>query len=171
MNSNAPKIVVVGASYVDMAVRCEQMPNSGHIATGTGLSYTVAGPGSNQAVQIAHCGCNSYLVSKVGGDHMGRFIKETLADYEVNCDFVFTAEAKNTGINVTIVNSEGENATCNYCGANGALTEEDIKTADKIIAQAEVCMIHGLLPENAIIEAINCTKIHNKKEENENDNT
>ena len=163
MPGRIPKVVVIGGTYVDMAIRCGQIPAPGQTVTGAALSYAPTGPGPNQAAEAALCGCDVYLVSKVGGDPFAQMVKESLAEFNVNTQFVYAAEAKNTGIVVTLVNAEGENADCVYTGANSALRPQDIDTAEQIISEADVCLIHGRLPQQAIVAAIRCAKVHGTK--------
>ncbi len=154
---------MVGATYVDMAIKCSQIPSPGQSVSGSSLSYTATGPGPNQAVQAALCGCEVHLISKVGGDAFAQMAKTSLAEFNVNTDFVFTAEAKNTGVVVTLVNAEGENAVCYYTGANSALQPKDIDFAEQLIFEADVCLIHGRLPQDAIVRAIRCAEVHGTK--------
>lgn len=163
MPERIPKVVVAGGTYVDMAIKCRQIPPPGHIVSGSALSYTTTGPGPNQAMEAAMCGCEVYLISKVGGDKFAQMAKESLVEFNVNTDFVYSAEAKNTGVIVTLVNSEGENASCIYTGANSALRSKEINAAERIISEADVCLVHGRLPHKAIVTAIRCAKLHNTK--------
>jgi ribokinase len=89
--------------------------------------------------------------------------KASLAEFGVNTDFVYTAEAKNSGVVVTLVNAVGENAVCYYTGANGALGPQDIHAAEQVISGADVCLIHGRLPQGAIVTALRCAKVHGTK--------
>lgn len=163
MTGRSPKVVVIGGTYIDMAVRCSQFPSTGQNVSGSALSYRLTGPGPNQAVEAALCGCDVHLISKIGGDPFARLVKDRLGEYEVNTDFVHTAEAMNTGVYVTMVNSEGENAGCHYPGANCALQPMDINTAEQIIAEANVCLIHGCLPQDAIVSALRCAEMYGVK--------
>jgi len=163
MPGRIPKVVVVGGTYVDMAIRCGQIPSPGQTVTGAELSYAATGPGPNQAAEAALCGCEVRLVSKVGGDPFAQMVKESLAEFDINTEFVYTAEAKNTGIIVTLVDAEGENADCIYTGANSALRSQDIDAAEQVISQADVCLIHGRLPQQAIVTAIRSAKVHGTK--------
>ncbi len=163
MQAKTPKIVVVGGAYVDMAIRCSQIPSVGQSIIGSSLSYRVTGPGPNQAVEVSLCGCNVHLISKVGGDPFGQMVKATLAEFKVNTDFVYTAEARNTGAVVTMVNTEGENTSLTYIGANAALLSQDIQAAEQIISQADICLIHGRLLQDTIVAAISCAKLHGLK--------
>ena len=163
MAGRIPKVVVVGGTYVDMVIKCAHIPSPGQSIIGSALSYTSAGPGPNQSVEAAFCGCQVYLVSKVGGDLFGQMVKNNLAELGVNTDFIFTAEAKNTGSVVTLVDGKGENASVVYTGANSALRPQDIDSAERIISEADICLIHGQLPQDAIVAALRCAKVHGIK--------
>ena len=103
-----PKVVVVGNVYIDMAMRCEQFPENSQPAPGSSFSYTPAGCGLNQAIQAALCDCDVYFVGKVGKDQFGDMVRDNLADFGVHCDFVFNAEAKNTGVSVSFVTAPAQ---------------------------------------------------------------
>ena len=163
MAATLPKIVVVGGTYIDMAIKCEHVPTPGQSVAGSTLSYTITGPGPNQAVQAALCGCEVHLISKIGGDPFTQMIRESLGGYNVNTDYVFKAEPRSTGMIVTLVNSIGDNASCMVSGANNALNQHDIESAEKVIGEADICLIHGRLPQDAIVKAIRCAELYNTK--------
>jgi len=163
MSGRSPKVVVIGGTYVDMVVRCGQIPSAGQSVVGSALSYNATGPGPNQAVQAALCGCEVHLISKVGGDPFAKMVKKNLAEFNVNTELVYTAKAKNTGVMATLVNAAGENATCFYAGANSALGPQDIDGAEEIISEADICLIHGGLPYQAIVKALRRAKVHGTK--------
>jgi len=158
-----PKVVVIAGTYVDIVIRCDHVPAPGQSLAGSGLSYTATGPGPIQSAEAALCGCQVPLISKVGGDPFAQMIKANLAEFKVNTDLVHAVKAKNTGVVTTLVNAEGENATLTYTGANSALLPQDIDAAEKIISEADVCLIHGQLPQGAVEKAIKCAKVHNVK--------
>jgi ribokinase len=160
MTERKPKVVVIGGTYVDMAIKCGQIPLPGQSVNGSALSYTATGPGPNQAVQAALCGCDVHLISKVGGDPFAHMAKANLAEFGVNTDFVYPAKAMNTGVMVTLVDAEGENAACHYTGANSSLQTSDIDAAEQAISDAAVCLIHGQLPQEAIVSALRCAGLH-----------
>lgn len=160
MSVQGPKIVVVGGTYVDMAFRCGEIPAAGQDVPGSELCYTTTGPGPNQAFQAVQCDCQVHLVSKVGGDPFGLMAKEGLAKLGINTDYIYTAEAMNTGVTITLVDALGENATCHYAGANTSLQARDIDQAEQAIAMADVCLIHGELPAEAIKTALHLADIH-----------
>ncbi|MFQ6034392.1 MAG: ribokinase [Sedimentisphaerales bacterium] len=163
MSATVPKVVVIGGTYVDMAIRCSQIPTPGQNVSGSALSYTATGPGPNQAAEAALCGCEVHLISKVGTDPFAQMAKASLAEFDINTDFIYTAKAKNTGTIVTLVNAEGENASCIYSGANSALQPQEIEAAEQIISEVDVCLIHGQLPQAAIVTALRGAKLHGTK--------
>jgi len=163
MTERIPKVVVVGGTYIDVAIKCCQIPVAGQTCGGSGLSCTLAGPGPTEAVQAALCGCEVYLVGKVGGDAFAQMAFKSLAEYKVDTEYVFIAESKSTGVVVTLVNAEGENAGCHHAGANGALQPGDIELAEQVIGQADICLVHGCLPQDAIVAALRCASLHGTK--------
>ena len=165
MAGKKPRVVVVGSVYVDMAIRCEQFPDTSEIISGSGFSCIPTGSGLNQAIQAALCGCEVSLVGKVGNDSFGQMVRNNLADFGVNCDFLFQAEAKNTGVTVSFVNSTGTNRTIISEGANKALVPGDIKGAEfeKLISSADVCLINGQLPPDLVCAAIRAGKLSRTK--------
>ncbi|MHC4221551.1 MAG: PfkB family carbohydrate kinase [Planctomycetota bacterium] len=163
MAGSTPKVVVIGGAYVDVVLKCSLIPQAGQTAVGTGYSYLAAGSGPNQAAQAANCGCQVHLLSKIGSDPFSRVVRQNLEQFNINTDFLYTAEAMNTGIIVTQVNSQGENASLAYSGANLALSPDDIKTAEQTISDADVCLVNGELPQETVIAAIQCAVLHGTK--------
>jgi ribokinase len=140
-------------------------PATGQVAAGSSFSYSPAGAGSNQAIQAALCGCEVYLVGKVGKDIFGQMIKNNLRDFGVSSEFVFEAEAKNTGVSVSFVSSSGANRTVISEGANRALLSSDIKGEkfEKLLASANICLINGGLSSDFVSSAIRAAKLAKTK--------
>jgi ribokinase len=156
MAGRMPKIVVIGPAYVELTVRCEQVPLAGQTVAGSGFGYTPAGGAVNQAIGAALCGCQVSVIAKVGKDMFAEQIKHNLETYRVDTSLIRTAEAMNTGASVSIVNSGGENAVCFADGANRALRPEDFSSAEaeKAIAGCDLCLIQGSIPREAVVAAI-----------------
>lgn len=165
MAGRIPKVVIVGPVYVDLFVRCDQLPVQGQTIEGTALSFTHAGAGPNRAIEAAFCDCHAYLISKVGDDIFGRLALEKLRAANVNVDGVSTANAMTTGTTITFVDRIGENTTCICHGANKAFSAENITFAvtEQIICQADVVYIHGALPYEVVAAAIKTAKLYGKK--------
>ncbi len=163
MNGRSAKVVVVGSTYLDIALKCNAVPVPGESVSGSGLAYAVTGPGPRQAIQAANCGCKVQLISKTGGGYVSDTAKYNLLQYQVDTGYIYTAESKHTGIAVTLVDSDGDNTSIIYEGANTALLASEIRNAEQVISEADVCLIHGHLPTEAIVEAINLAKIGGTK--------
>jgi ribokinase len=90
-------------------------------------------------------------------------IKSVIEQYDVNSKHIFTAQAKNTGVILTLVNTSGENACIRYEGANSALVPADVGSAESAFADSEVCLIHAQLPREAVSKAIATAKFYGAK--------
>lgn len=165
MTGRIPKVVVVGPTYVDMVVKCKEFPVPGSMAHGFGVSCTPTGAGPNQAVEAALCDCDAALISKVGEDPFGEMAKANLHRFRINTDLVYTASAMSTGVIMTMVDSTGENLSCISAGANRALSGDEIAcaAAESLIGAADVCLVSGDLPEDAVITAIRIAELHKTK--------
>ncbi len=163
MKGKIPKVVVVGGIYVDMVVKCDQAPSTDMPVAGNSLSYNITGPGPCQAAEAAICGCQVNLIGKIGGDPFAAMVRQSLGEFNVNTDYVLAAEAKITGATITVVNEMGENTIIDYNGVNLDLSPEDIQTADAVIQDADVCLIHGRLRQDTIVAAIMAAKVHGTK--------
>jgi len=165
MAGRIPKVVIVGSAYVDIAIKCDVFPESGEVVNGAGFSCLPGGSGVNSSVQAALCGCETYFLGKVGDDLFGRMTLGALEDRGVNTDYAYTAQAISSGAIVTMVDSIGENSSCISEGANKALSVEEVgcATAEQLIGSADVCLICGDVPVEAICTIIKLSKVYNTK--------
>ncbi len=161
MAGRIPKVVVVGPVAVDIAVRCGSFPQAGEVVEGVGFSCIPTGAGFNGAIQAAICGCEVNLLAKVGDDAFGGMIRKGLEQRGVKTDFVYTAQAMNTGVAVTMVDSIGENMGCVSTGSNRALSGDEIAcaSAEQLIGAADICLVCGDIPQEAAVNAIRMSKL------------
>lgn len=162
MQERIPKIVVAGPAYVDMAIKCEYHPTPGEMTEGSGFTCIPTGPGVNEAIQIALCGCESYLLARVGQDSFGELIRQTLRRFKVYTDLVYSTNAMSTGIVVTFVNNIGENCSCRSQGANRVMGRDEIEyaAAEQAIGTADAILVNDTIPQSAMIAAIRSAQIH-----------
>lgn len=165
MTGRIPKVVVLGPAYVDVSVKCDQFPQVGEMIEGSGFSCITTGAGCNRAIEASLCGCESYLVGKVGEDAFGRMIKHSLDRHGVHTDFVYTAGAMSTGTIVTISDSTGENSGVVCAGANRSLSSDEMGCAEveQLIGSADVCLIDGDLAEETVATAIRTANLYQTK--------
>lgn len=162
MAERNPKVLVVGPTYVDMAVKCEMFPDPGRNVDGSGFSCVPTGAGLNEAIQAALCGCEVYLLSRIGEDVFGEMINETLRRYRISTDLIYPTQAISTGIIVTMVNGNGENRSCQSAGANRVLGRDEIEYAgaEQLIQAADACLISDEVPPTAAVAAIRTASRH-----------
>jgi hypothetical protein len=67
-SADAPKIVVVGSTNVDLIAYCPKLPRPGETLMGTNFVQCFGGKGANQAVMAAKLGGAVTMVAKVGND-------------------------------------------------------------------------------------------------------
>lgn len=162
MTERNPKIVIIGPAYVEMAVKCDLCPGPGQSREGTGFSCTPTGPGVNRAIQAALCGCEVFVLARVGEDCFGDMIKQNLARYGVSTDLIYASHAISTGIILTLVDGRGANRSCRSAGANKVFSRDEIEyaAAEQAIGSANVCLIHDGLSQEAVVSAIRSAQIH-----------
>ena len=81
MAERVPKVLVFGPTYVDMALKCDAFPVQGKSVDGSEFSCRPTGAGLNEAIQAALCGCDVYLLSRLGEDCFGEMIKQMSRRY------------------------------------------------------------------------------------------
>ncbi|MHC4287688.1 MAG: PfkB family carbohydrate kinase [Planctomycetota bacterium] len=162
MAERIPKIVVIGPAFIDMAVKCETHPTPGKVVEGNGFTTIPAGTGVNEAIQVALCGCETYLLARVGEDCFGELIRQHLERHHVQTDLVYPTQAMSTGIIVTVVDGQGENCGCRSFGANRILGRDEIDcaAAEQQIGSADAILIDDTIAHPAAVAAIRSAQIH-----------
>ena len=162
MAERIPKIVVIGPAFVDMAVKCETHPTPGTIVEGSGFTSTPAGSGVNEAIQAALCGCETYLLARIGEDYFGEVVRQHLEHHHVLTDLIYPTQAMSTGIVVTVVDNQGENCGCRSFGANRILGRDEIDSAaaEQQIGSADVVLVDDTISHPAVVAAIRSAQIH-----------
>lgn len=165
MAERIPKVLVVGPAYVDMAIKCDSFPRPGRAVEGSGFSCVPTGAGLNEAIQAALCGCEAYLLARIGEDCFGEMIKQTMRRFGVSTDLIYLTQAISTGIVVTLVNGHGENQSCRSPGANRVLGRDEIEFvgAEQLIGASDVCLVSDNTPAAAAIAAIRTAQMHNTR--------
>lgn len=162
MAERIPKIVVIGPAFIDMAVKCESHPMPGKIVDGSGFTFIPAGSGINEAIQVALCGCETYLLARVGEDCFGELIRQHMEHHHILTDLIYSTQAMTTGIIVTVVDGQGENCSCRSFGANRILGRDEIDcaVAEQQIGSADAILIDDTIPHAAVVAAIRSAQIH-----------
>src|SRR5262245_2137775 len=103
------RIVVIGSLNADLVVRLERMPAPGETVIGTDFSVFPGGKGGNQACAAARLGASVAMVGRVGSDHYGEWLKNSLASSGVDVSFVQQDTSVPSGTAVISVDASGQN--------------------------------------------------------------
>ncbi|MCA0422018.1 MAG: 5-dehydro-2-deoxygluconokinase [Proteobacteria bacterium] len=157
-------VITIGRSSVDLYG--QQI--GGRLEDMASFSKAVGGCPANIAIGTARLGLKSALVSRVGDEHMGRFIREQLAREGVNTDGLKTDPKRLTALVILGVRDDKTFPLIFYrtdC-ADAALDESDID--EDFIASAKAIVVTGThfsKPNSAAaqMKAIQLAKKHGRK--------
>ncbi len=158
MNS---KIVVVGSINVDLVIHSDRIPNSGETIRGNGFQVIPGGKGANQAVAAARQNIATSFIGCVGDDDFGEARKQNLKDEKITVDFVSKIKNESTGVAMIIVEPNGNNRIILSPAANDRLTQENIKSAQRIIAEADILICQLETPVESVKKALETAKSNN----------
>jgi len=123
-----PDILVIGSLNADLVVRAQRFPLPGETISGADLQILPGGKGANQAVAAARLGASVSMLGRVGRDNFGSYLLENLESNNVDTRLVQRDDAS-TGTATIIVDSNGQNSIVLSAGANGKVSDADVRTA------------------------------------------
>jgi len=154
-------ISVLGIFVADLAF-FGKIPLIGQTVLGDDFVVGPGGKGSNQAVAAGKAGANVNFISKIGNDDYGKMAKKIYAKTNVGTKNLFMTEEKSTGVAAILLNKEtGDNAISVIPGAAGALTIDDINTAEDEIKNASFFLTQLECPMDIVIHALKIAKKYN----------
>jgi sugar/nucleoside kinase (ribokinase family) len=120
-------VVVVGDAALDVIAR-----HAAPIVPGDDVRAKVitspGGAAANTAAWLSHLGAETVLVSHVGNDHAGGYLRDALTAAGVRCAFTADPDAA-TGAVVVLVDEHGERTMLSDRGANARLRPADLDPA------------------------------------------
>lgn len=157
------KIVVLGSCNTDMVVKSSRLPVPGETILGGTFMMNPGGKGANQAVAAARLGGAVTFITKTGNDLFGRQSVELYNDEGINTDFILSDPNLPSGVALITVDGRGENCIVVASGANGTLSPEDVKDAEKTIADAGVLLMQLEVPMDTVEYAAKIAKQNDVK--------
>lgn len=147
------KIIVIGSSNTDLAIKTIRIPEPGETVMGGTFMMTAGGKGANQAVAVARLGGDVAFVTKVGDDMFGdesraRYVKEGLPE-----KFLLVEKGTPSGVALITVDARGENCIVVAPGANNALTCADVDAVRDEIAAADYLLLQFEIPMEVVEHA------------------
>ncbi|WP_435017065.1 ribokinase [Tundrisphaera sp. TA3] len=140
------RVVVLGASLMDMNMRLERLPVPGETRLGRSFFTMPGGKGANQAVAARRAGADVAFVTAIGGDANGRAIRDNLFGEGIDLRHASVIEGESSGVALILVGDDGENLIGVAMGANArvdaslidGLPEEIFRGPGVFLASLEV---------------------------------
>src|SRR3989339_2042250 len=140
-SSLAPKVIVFGGIMCDIYLNCtnetfaqissEEYPDSLSLEEGTkidlsSIKYAVGGGGANVACGIAHLGLPTTIFAKIGSDHLGNFVFNTLSQKQIDLSLCITSKTIETGTSLILPSEKGNHPILVFRGANASVQEAEL---------------------------------------------
>lgn len=158
MSQTGPTIAVIGSINMDLVVRCAKLPEPGETLLAESSSEICGGKGANQAVAAARAGGKVRMVGRVGADAFADRLISNLERAEICTEHVQRTADCASGLAVVAVENSGQNSIMVVPGANGLVTEDDIRRAQAVIEGSQVVLLQLEIPLPAILAAIQIAK-------------
>ncbi len=152
------KVVVIGSSNTDMAVKTPRIPAPGETVLGGDFMTTSGGKGANQAVAASRLGAEVTLVARVGMDVFGDRTVANIAAAGVSTKFVVRDDRAPSGVALVCIAENGQNSIVVASGANARLSPADIDAALPAIEDADVVVLQFETPLETVQHAIRLAK-------------
>ena len=121
------KILVLGNSNVDVILKIPRFHDPGETILATDRITVFGGKGANQTITAKQLGGDTLLVTKVGKDLYGKSYRQYLIKKGLNRRLILADKKIPTGMAVIELTPEGENRIIASLGANGSLSQNDLK--------------------------------------------
>lgn len=149
------KIAVIGSFVVDLTSRAGRLPVAGETVKGTMFKLGPGGKGSNQAVAAHRAGADMVIATKVGNDVFGRVALDFYEKENMNTDYVFVDQEKETGTALIMVDEvTGQNQILVVSGACDHINDDEIEKLKKVIEESEFILLQLEINMDAIEKVI-----------------
>lgn len=143
MQTNRPRILVVGSVNMDYVFQIPHFPQAGETTLCQKHQCVSGGKGANQAVAAARFDSHVEFFCSVGCDANGETLKNELEQSGVSTRFCQKTAEHPTGLAAIFVEAKGENRIVVSSGANSHLNPTQLtnvfqKTYDAVLIQFEI---------------------------------
>jgi ribokinase len=150
-----PRVVVLGASLMDMNMRLDRLPAPGETRLGSEFFLLPGGKGANQAVAARRAGADVLLLTAFGEDHLGVRIRDNLFAEKVDLDHALVVPGASTGVALILVDGQGENLIGVAMGANATLTPDFIDALPPAVFEGPGAFLASLeVPLETVARAV-----------------
>ena len=156
-------ILVIGSSNTDMVVKTARFPTPGETILGGEFFMFSGGKGANQAVAAARIGGDVTLICKTGKDIFADRAIAVFKEEGINISHIQTHSTIASGVALIIVDDKGENEIVVAPGSNDSLSDEDIKSAENEIKNADILLMQLEIPVSSVLSAAKLAAKHDKR--------
>ena len=137
-------VLSLGIFVVDVLGRpIDRFPEKGQLELFDELEIHTGGCANNTAIALSRLGISVGGMGKIGSDHFGGLVLQTLTENGVDTTGIQQDANVNTSFTFVAIASDGERSFCHYIGANGELCEADINW--ELLKTAKILHIAGAL--------------------------
>ncbi|MPW25231.1 ribokinase [Alkalibaculum sp. M08DMB] len=152
------RIFVLGSINYDIVAKSTTLPDVGETVEGFSVDMYVGGKGSNQAVQAAMLGAQTYFIGSTGSDQQGIVVREGLASKGVDIRYLNISPTHRTGCASIIVDFNGDNMLVYAPGANKTITKDIVDSAAQDIATAQVFITQNEINSDMVTYGLEIAK-------------
>jgi len=138
-------VVVVGSANADLVVHVDRRPVGGETVTGSELTVTPGGKGSNQAIAAALLGADVAFLGCVGQDANGDLLVSALTDAGADASGLGRVAAP-TSVALITLTPDGENSIIVTAGANGRVTPDFLADREHLWRAARLVVMQLEVP-------------------------
>ncbi len=140
------KILVLGSCNVDLVFNIPRFHHPGETISAESEATFFGGKGANQAISSKRLGGKVYFISKVGNDIYGKSYRQHLIKNGLDRKLILEDIKLPTGMAVIELTPTGENRIVVFPGANGSLSQKDLKRLQSCWREIDVFVTQLEIP-------------------------
>lgn len=152
------KILVLGNSNIDLIFKIPRFHRPGETILAEGFTTTFGGKGANQAITAKRLGADVLFLTKVGNDHYGTVYRQNLIKNGLDQRWILRDKNLPSGMAVIELTPKGENRIIASLGANGSLTESDLKKLNPFWKDIKVFVTQLEIPLSTVKTGLKLAK-------------
>ena len=120
-------VLSLGIFVTDVLGRpIDRFPEKGKLVLFDELEIHAGGCANNTAIALSRLGISAGAMGKIGNDHFGELILQSLTENQVDTTGILQDIHTNTSFTFVSIASDGERSFCHFIGANGEFNEDDL---------------------------------------------
>ncbi len=152
------KVCILGSMNMDLVLKIDNLPQVGETILSKSLEKIPGGKGANQAVAAKRSGAEVSMISKIGQDENGKFLRDELVKDNIDVKYVFEDEKEATGMAMIMVNKNGNNSIVVAAGSNMTISASDIENSTGAIKNSDILISQFETPEDMTLMAFEKAK-------------